>query len=317
MQSGIPAREPSVSSRCPSSFDDLRLVLLDLIICTFRKKNTSRDIKNGNKKSVTGKQARGRAIRKDDKRRRTRRSEAGQGESSARLREIQEAKVARENLLMAKRVQAARSDGHVAKQYLSKKANDAVNRGRAWHKAAAAQNRKRLNDRVKAEAKIMKDRVEAIKGTDDRTKKAMRAWEKRDEREIRDEERRVEAEQRKLDATRAANRYREQHDLASCCSSLEAAAQLRETISSLSTKAQRLNASSSKNFRSVHMKEARKSRLLRKMQEGGPITFDAEEKHMAHGCPWLWRSEFSKLFAVTLQMTRLLAMKRGVAEGIK
>ena len=108
---------------------------------------------------------------------------------------------------------------------------------------------KRLNDRVKAEAKIMKDRVEAIKGTDDRTKKAMRAWEKRDEREIRDEERRVEAEQRKLDATRAANRYREQHDLASRCSSLrEAAAQLRETISSLSTKAQRLNASSSKNF---------------------------------------------------------------------
>ena len=42
----------------------------------------------------------------------------------------------------------------------SKKANDAVNRRHGLGRAA--RNRKRLNDRVKAEAKIMKDRVEAI-----------------------------------------------------------------------------------------------------------------------------------------------------------
>ena len=119
--------------------------------------------------------------------------------------------------------------------------------------------------------------------------------EKRDERET-DEERRVEAEQRKLDAM-ARERYREQHDLASRCLIGEAAAQLRRRFRP-SDKGATIMHPPAKTLE-VHMKEARKSTLLRKMQrrsEADHLTWRRNIQRPPLRVPSSGRSEFSKLF---------------------
>ena len=87
---------------------------------------------------------------------------------------------------------------------------------------------KRLNDRVKAEAKIMKDRVEAIKA---RTTGQKRQCElgKSAMKEKSEMKRRVEAEQRSL-TLHALRIATEQHDLASRCSSSRGRSAARETF---------------------------------------------------------------------------------------